>query len=429
MEPKVLSSDASRVNIRPRKLRWLPAVVLALVVLLGLFAMGSSARAQDGPEGIQSFPWTTNFCLTGQQCAMGDFNGDGKDDIIQFNHQTSSPTYPGVGAVYVALSNGNGFDGAQGWNATTFCDENNDICMVGDFNGDGRDDVIRFRRRTGDVSVALAKVPGPGFADAETWKSNFCAVGEICDVGDFDGDGRDDIVTFLRSNYADKIGEVRVARSTGGGFGTSTKWASWFCIDQEICGVGDFNGDGRDDVITFRPYQNVGDPYPAPVYVAKSNGGEFVKSNTPWRELFCAGQEICGVGDFNGDGKDDVITYLRSTWYPNKIGWVYVGVSSGSSFPSSTLWNLNENDPFCINQEQCGSGRYLYNVNHTTYSQVARTGDFNGDGRADVITFLQSNYLADKPGWVYVRLAWGNHFVDEIPTGLTPRAWMPFLRH
>jgi hypothetical protein len=348
-----------------------------------------STHLADAPVGPSSFGvaalWATDFCFAGMQCAMGDFNGDGRDDIIQFNREVSP-----AGAVYVALSNGSSFGAAQGWNATPFCEQAGDVCQVGDFNGDGKDDIIGFRRSSGQVSVALAKTPGPGFNVATIWKTAFCLLDEICDVGDYDGDGRADIAIFLRSNVVGNIGYVYVALSRGADFGTAVLWADNFCIEQEICGSGDVNADGMDDLIAFRKVDGV-------VYVARSDGTKFTKLSSPWIDSFCPGLEVCGVGDFNGDRKNDVITYLQSL-ESAKGGWVYVAPSNGSSFLSSGLWTTS----FCTGSELCGSGNSIDGLDMTSYSQVAQTGDFDGDGFDDAITFLRSTDLSSQPGYVYV---------------------------
>jgi hypothetical protein len=38
----------------------------------------------------------------------------------------------------VGLSNGSAFEATQGWNANSFCEQNGDICKVGDVNKDNR---------------------------------------------------------------------------------------------------------------------------------------------------------------------------------------------------------------------------------------------------------------------------------------------------
>ncbi len=101
----------------------------------------------------------------------------------------------------------------------------------------------------GDVYVALSN--GSSFNSPVKWNEFFCVGNETCDLGDFNGDGKDDAIAFLRSNYSDKIGDVMVTLSTGSSFPSATKWHDDFCRDELVCTTGDFNGDGRDDIISF----------------------------------------------------------------------------------------------------------------------------------------------------------------------------------
>jgi hypothetical protein len=153
MESKALSSDTHQRTDRSRRRSWLPGILLAPVMLLALFAMGGAASAQEGPEDVLWDPWATQFCTAygGMTCAMGDFNGDGRDDIVQFN-RTVGP----AGDVYVRLASGSSFEAPQLWH-TTFGVYSNQITKVGDFNGDGFDDIIVFTRGTaGEIWVALS---------------------------------------------------------------------------------------------------------------------------------------------------------------------------------------------------------------------------------------------------------------------------------
>ena len=87
-------------------------------------------------------------------------------------------------------------------------------------------------------------------------------------VGDFNGDGRDDIATFTRGAAGRRLRRPvqRVSRS----WAPAVKWHDYFAVGSEIPAVGDFNGDGRDDIATFTRGAT-GD-----VYVALSNGSGFV---------------------------------------------------------------------------------------------------------------------------------------------------------
>jgi hypothetical protein len=278
--------------------------------------------------------------------SRGDFNGDGKDDIVTFTRGAAAD-------VYVALSNGSGFVGtAVKWH--DFFAVRSETPLVGDFNGDGKDDIATFTRGTpADVFVALSN--GSSFVGTSVKWHDFFAVGsEIPVVGDFNGDGKDDIATFTRGSRAD----VYVALSNGSSFvGTSVKWHDWFAAGSEIPLVGDFNGDNKDDIATFTRGES------ANVYVALSNGSSFVGTSVKWHDWFAAWSELPAVGDFNGDGKDDIVTFTRGT-----SANVFVALSNGSSFVGTAAkWH-----------ESFASG-----------AEVPGVGDFTGDNRDDLVVFTR----------------------------------------
>ena len=109
---------------------------------------------------------------------------------------------------------------------------------AGDVNGDGRDDVITFTRGTAaDVFVSLSD-GGRFVQNAWKWHDFFAVGTETPLVGDFNGDNRDDIATFTRGGAAD----VYVALSNGSSFvGTSIKWHDFFAVGAEFPAVGDIN--------------------------------------------------------------------------------------------------------------------------------------------------------------------------------------------
>ena len=86
------------------------------------------------------------------------------------------------------------------------------VSRAGDFNGDGKADIITFTRgANADVFVSLSN--GAGFLGASIWHDFWAPgapTGEVPTVGDFNGDGKDDIVTFTRG---DDRADVLVALS------------------------------------------------------------------------------------------------------------------------------------------------------------------------------------------------------------------------
>ncbi len=238
----------------------------------------------------------------------GDFNGDGYTDIFRWN--TTS------GAVRVLESDGSGSFADNVWG---ILNPNSpwDQFLVGDFDDDGDDDVFRINTSGGGVLVLQSN--GSSFSDVSWGSVNVNAPFTGYAVGDFNGDGRDDV---LRRNTTG--GGIRVFRSTGtafvdelwGAYNPNSPWQDWL--------VGDFNGDGNDDL--FRWNSSGGG-----VRVFHSDGTAFV--DQLWGaldpSLTWAGFQI---GDFDGDGAMDV---LRRN---NSSGSLYVlHRTSGSAF-EDTLW-------------------------------------------------------------------------------------------
>ncbi|MEU6076371.1 VCBS repeat-containing protein [Micromonospora sp. NPDC047074] len=268
--------------------------------------------------------WHDFFSIGGETASTGDVNGDGRDDVVTFAHSNT-------GDVYVALSNGSSFGASQKWH--DWFAPGAEIGAVGDVNGDGRDDIVTFTHNpAGDVYVALST--GSSFGAGQKWHEFFSPFGEFPALGDVNGDGRDDIITFTQGPAT--ASDVIVALSTGTTFGASQKWHDLFAVGAEQPRVGDVNGDGRDDIVTFTCNAD------ADVYAAVSTGTSFAGTTIKWNDFFCLAGEFPYLGDVNGDGKDDIIVFTKGA-----TNDVYVGLSTGSAFGGSTKWH----DFFGLNGE------------------------------------------------------------------------------
>ncbi|MEV5551197.1 FG-GAP-like repeat-containing protein [Streptomyces sp. NPDC052309] len=289
-----------------------------------------------------------------------DVTGDGRDDIVTFTRNAAAD-------VYASPSNGSAFAGGGKWNEH-FAPAG-ETPLTGDFTGDGKDDAVTFTHGAA-ADVYVAPSSGSAFGTGQKWHDHFAPGGEVPAVGDFDGDGRDDIVTFTQDDSSD----VHVALSSGTTFGTGGKWHDHFAPAGEFPAVGDVNGDGRDDIITFTKNAE------AAVFVALSTGDSFAAARKVLTG-FSPGAELPRVGDFDGDGKDDIASFTADT-----AADVRVALSDGSGFAVKGVWH----------EAVSGPGAYPY------------AGDYDGDGKDDVVSFDHTPE-AD----VHVALSTGTAFGDR----------------
>lgn len=219
--------------------------------------------------------------------AVADFNGDGKLDIVVANEQSANAT--------VLLGDGNGgFTAAPGSPFSAGVDPND--LAVGDFNGDGHLDLAFANHETQHLSVLLGNGRG-GFAPAP--KSPFAVdvkphVHGIA-TGDFNGDGKLDLVT---DSWGTNQLEVLFGDGAGG-FRTPGTYVAVGKHPYQRARVADLNGDGKVDIVSPNLEGNN-----VTVLLSDGMGGFHQPAGSPFP---CGDSPFnVAVGDVNGDGKPDL---------------------------------------------------------------------------------------------------------------------------
>jgi len=268
----------------------------------------STVQVQDYNGSTWSTTTWATSVATGQAWAAGDFNGDGKGDFLR--QQINSTGCK----INMLVSTGSAFTKVD-WTVTaTTCPTlnlgANVMVPVGDINGDAKSDLLRWEYGSGTSIIFKQYIStGTGFTYTEmttTECSNSDPDGKWA-LGDFNGDGKTDLLTELATNNG-----LCVYQSTGEAY-VGNQWYSTDFIKIQFA-VGDFNGDQRDDVATFKKNTGAcganGDG--ANVTVVLSDGDSFVSGGWPAYNYCKYNIEALHTGDFDGDGMDDMVTMWRS---------------------------------------------------------------------------------------------------------------------
>ena len=220
--------------------------------LLKLWNDGESISLDVHQAESGSFTQVRKLTQTGKASPAtdffsGDFNGDGALDIMKVWNDGGAYSIDAIlGKTFAvesyAVKQG-AFNMLNKW-------------LIGDFNGDGKDDLVRLQgenfdiHQGGQTRVEVHVSNGRSF-DLQTWGQGLGDYGRDCDyrhfaVGDFDGDGADDIAQLW--NDGGKL-SVDLYRSTGSGFTRErlmTQTSDWFRKKRWL--AEDFNGDGITDL-------------------------------------------------------------------------------------------------------------------------------------------------------------------------------------
>ena len=277
----------------------------------------------------------------------GDFNRDGKDGLLWLEKATGNVYMQDDLSSMAEVTNKSNLLGVAGGGY--------EVQAAGDFFGTGFDGALLLGPAFGDSTVSLnygldvwareqdgKMQPGHLGALVNTWEESGPLNSLKGDFQNLTGDTRNEVIN--KNNY-----------------------------QYEFVGVGDFNGDGIDDVMLRNTMPDIVDGETitgaGDVFVFLTDTREnVIAGNRPADGIVytgCAtdGWDVVGFGDFNGDGIDDVV------------------ISNGTDLAG---WQV-------LNGQRTGD---LWFGSLTDGWKFAGVGDFDADGNDDILLADPDNNLA-----------------------------------
>jgi FG-GAP repeat len=328
----------------------------------------------------------------GRSIAMGDVNGDGKEDVAVGAGSEDVGDNIGQGRAYV-------FSGADGTLLFTLDSPNpqagawfGDAVAAGDVNGDGKDDIVvgapeeevDGTHDQGRVYI-FSGADGSLLFTLNTPNPQAGVFGDPVTVGDVNGDGKGDIT--VGASYESIGGNTWQGRSY---VFSGADGSLLFTIDSpnpqteahfgQSVAMGDANGDGKGDIAIGAYKEDVGgktDQGRAYVF-SGANASLLFTLDSPNPQAGAYFGFSAAVGDMSGDGKGDIAIGAHKEDVGDQTDQGRAYVFSGAN--ASLLFTLDSTNP------QTGAW----------FGNTLAAGDVNGDGKGDVAIGAYREDVGDK---------------------------------
>ena len=287
--------------------------------------------------------------LGGNGAWVGDVDGDGLDDVLMGAPTWSGDVGESAGAAYLLYSAPRGLRSVSEADARIegrYAGQNLSglIAGLGDINGDGFDDLVLGSKARSDGSVQSSGGAdvGPAYVffgggligevaveGADVVIDNDAAAGVFlgAEAGgpvDFDGDGLGEVLlgAWRLSGGGVQDGAAYLFEGDGLTSGTMDE-ADWKLLGEDssaaiqysVGALGDFDGDGRGDVVVGAPKSDVAYEDAGAVYLVRGGlpPGEYPLGEAADHALYGefslaeVGRSVSGAGDVNGDGYEDLL--------------------------------------------------------------------------------------------------------------------------
>ncbi|MCA9076594.1 MAG: LEPR-XLL domain-containing protein [Planctomycetaceae bacterium] len=275
------------------------------------FSNGETSIANPVSHPIQQFVVYAgagdDVIVNNTSVGMIILGGDGNDTLV--GGDGNDTIYGGEGRD--VIEGGAGNDRLNGdFGSSAAVDGNfGETIGVGDFDGDGDDDLL-FRL---DTQYTIWRMQDGQAIDTKAVSVD--ARDQFIAVGDFDGDGDSDLIFERRTNDGDNgllityqmqsgnVRDTRANRYVKDKDGNLIRNANGYMLGTFV-GIGDFDGDGRDSLLTRRESDSL--------LIEFTMSSDGVSVDRSGRIRTDADEMVIGVGKFDGDNREDVMTVRLS---------------------------------------------------------------------------------------------------------------------
>jgi RHS repeat-associated protein len=361
---------------------------------------------------------------------QGDFNGDGKLDVIRVH---ASGDVNGGAVIFTQFLNtgtngvGNAFTQSNatitGYSLLWYPSR---IYLAADANGDGKLDIICINgvdAQTGGAKALNATVyinNGNGTFTGQQWtytsapgdpggsnKDN-CKSSDRWMVVDFNGDGLPDLAKIMIDNNKTS---VRIYQNQNGSYlaktlvyQSSTLYESDASTFAYTWLTGDFNGDGLTDLVRVPKTANLDGATTVSVYLSTGSLSSGFVGPQAWLNLTLGEKDVVQAGDYNADGRSDLMVLVdtiieqysfkttRSEYLSNGVSGFYLQAAVTYPFTVSSSTNP----------------KFKTNL----------TADFNGDGKEDLIRFFTTNNGTVTDLNIYTSAAGYQDLLRQVTDGM-----------
>lgn len=300
-----------------------------------------------------------------------DINGDGLPDIV-------TTTFPGLWGIVQGDVAGNMLAVAFGDGKGSFTSGRDYVgagesysLAIADFNGDDHPDVVSASPDTNTATVWINDGSGGfGFPQGE-WAGVRNLINNPISgpsFADVNGDGKPDLL-FLNEGYGGEYWITSLLNDGTGRFSAPVESDAGVSITTNWIGdyrLGDFRATGHLDFLGIGLGMNFTTGTQFILFVPGNGDGTF---GTPTVTQAPGADGNLAVGDFNNDGKLD---FAAISGNANGVGWnlnVFLGNGNGTFHPGQTL--------SFTDSAEVVAGVYV--------------GDFNRDGKLDIVVFDTAN--------------------------------------